>query len=146
MGPIPRPRALIAAQVATALVRWRASGKAVPSRARLAGARAAPPIPCSTRAASSSAALAESPHSSEPRVKIAIPTWNSRLRPCRSASAPDDSSSTANASEYASITHCSWENDSCRPRWMDGSAVLTIATSSSVMNVPTQVTISVARW
>ena len=29
---------------------------------------------------------------------------------------------------------------------MDGSAVLTIATSRSVMNVPTQVTISVARW
>ena len=58
----------------------------------------APPTPCPLRDKISISGLAARPHSSEPRVKTASPTENSSLRPYRSASEPEVSSSAARVS------------------------------------------------
>ena len=47
----------------------------------------APPMPCALRDKISISGSWASPHSSEPRVKMTSPVWNSRFRPNRSASA-----------------------------------------------------------
>jgi hypothetical protein len=55
----------------------------------------APPIPWPLLDRMSMSGSTARPHSSEPRVKIISPIENSSLRPYRSASEPDVSSSTA---------------------------------------------------
>ena len=49
-------------------------------------------------------------------AKTAIPTWNSRFRPCRSASAP--ATAAARRTPGVRVDHpLELENDWCRPRW-----------------------------
>ena len=76
-------------------------------------------------------------------MKIVSPMANSRLRPYRSASTPEVSSSDASVSAYASRVHCTSLNDACRPAWIAGWATVTMVTSSSSMKVPRQTAISV---
>ena len=63
-------------------------------------------------------------------AKIAIPHWNARRAPKRSPSAPADSMQAANEIAYASTTHCRLATPAPRSRAIDGSATLTIVTSS----------------
>ena len=57
-----------------------------------------PPIACRTRAAISIPRLGARAHSSEPSENSASPTWNTRLRPSRSAVEPDSMSRLASTS------------------------------------------------
>ena len=54
-----------------------------------------PPMACSKRAAISVSMFGARLHSSEPSAKTVSPIWKVRLRPNRSAAAPDSSSSDA---------------------------------------------------
>ena len=58
----------------------------------------APPTPWPLRDRMSMSGLTARPHSSEPRVKMVSPIENNSLRPYRSASDPDVSSSAASVS------------------------------------------------
>src|SRR5664279_1823289 len=60
----------------------------------------------------------------------------SRFDPKRSPRLPADSSSTANASAYASTTHCSTSTPACSSVAMRGSATLTTVTSSCTTTKP----------
>lgn len=60
-----------------------------------------------------------------------------RRAPKRSPSAPADSISTANASVYASTTHCRPATFACRSAPIRGNAMLTMVTSSCVTTKPT---------
>ena len=62
------------------------------------GTSSAPPMPCSTRAATSSPVVGASPHSSEAAANQTTPTRKTRRRPYRSPSAPPSSTSEASAS------------------------------------------------
>ncbi len=62
-----------------------ARGKARSRTSRPTGVVIAPPKPCSTRIATSSARLSASPHSVEPSVKMARAAANTRRVPKRSA-------------------------------------------------------------
>src|SRR5215211_398550 len=88
-----------------------------------------PPIAWSTRAATSAPRLGASAHSSEARENTARPTWNTRLRPMRSAVDPASISSEASTSVYASIVHWRPEKEPCSERWIAGSATFTIVVS-----------------
>lgn len=59
-----------------------------------------------------------------------------RRAPKRSPSAPPDSISTANASVYASTTHCRPATGKCRSPARCASAILPIVTSSCVTTTP----------
>src|SRR3984957_20170021 len=83
VGPIPRAIPLIADQSEIARTRSPAFENAVARIAKLVGASAAPPTPCSTRAASSVGPETEQPQSNDPSVKIAIPAAKNRRRPYR---------------------------------------------------------------
>ena len=57
-----------------------------------------PPTACSMRATISISMLGDRLHSSEPSAKTVSPIWKVRLRPNRSAVAPESSSSDASTS------------------------------------------------
>ena len=76
-------------------------------------------------------------------MNTASPIVNSSLRPYRSASEPEVSSSDASVSAYASSVHCTSLNEACSPDWIDGCATMTIVTSSSSMKIPAQTAIRV---
>ena len=56
---------------------------------RPTGSSKAPPMPCTTRAATSHGSEGDSAHSSEPRLNSAIAARNARRVPKRSASQPE---------------------------------------------------------
>ena len=72
--------------------------KLFPSSASEVANMIAPPTPWALRDKISISGSRASPHSSEPRVKMTRPIWNSRFRPYRSASTPEVSSSEASVS------------------------------------------------
>ena len=69
--------------------------KLCPSSASDVANMIAPPTPWALRDTISISGSWATPHSSEPRVKMTRPIWNSSLRPYRSASTPEVSSSEA---------------------------------------------------
>jgi hypothetical protein len=71
-------------------------------------------------------------------VKTTIPKPNTRLRPKTSPRRPPNSMKPPNMSVYIVITH--WRPDAlkCNPRWIVGSATLTIVASRTTMNCATQ--------
>ena len=69
--------------------------KLFPSRASDVANMIAPPTPCPLRDTISISGSWAKPHSSDPSVKMISPMMNSRLRPYRSASTPEVSSSDA---------------------------------------------------
>jgi hypothetical protein len=99
-----------------------------------AGDSSAAPSPCRERNAISELSDQARPSSSELTVNSASPAMKRRLRPRMSASRPPSSRAPPKRIEYAVMTHCrlSW----LKPRsvLIDGSATLTIATSSTTMN------------
>jgi len=117
--------------------------KLCPSSASDVANMIAPPTPWPLRDKISISGSWATPHSSEPRVKMTRPIWNSSFRPYRSASTPAVSSSEARVRAYASSTHCTSVKLACSPSWMAGWATTTIVTSSSSMNIPAQTASSV---
>src|SRR5262245_57831254 len=133
-GPAATARPTVEPQMAIAPAR---SGPrySAPINASAVANSAAPPTPCSARAASSVATFVASPQSSEAALKTTTPTTNTSRRPYRSASAPAVRMSAASVMAYASTTHCSPVRLASRLRWMLGSATFTIVMSTSSMKV-----------
>ena len=99
----------------------------------VAGETIAPPSPCSARNAISHAPLCAKPHISEPNVNSAIPAMKTFRRPSTSAARPPRRRKPPNASEYAVMIHWSVDCESSRSTAIEGSATLTIETSSTTM-------------
>ncbi|KVL14031.1 hypothetical protein WS95_23205 [Burkholderia sp. MSMB1826] len=126
-----------AVHAATARARRRGSCRhASFSSASEFGSMAAAPTPCSARAATSIAGATAAPHASDASANSRRPAIYRRRAPKRSPSAPADSISTANASVYASTTHCRPATGRCRSAARCASAMLTIVTSSCVTTKP----------
>src|ERR1700737_3515265 len=66
------------------------------------------------------------------------PAPNTRLRPIRSPARPPNSMKPPKISVYMLTTHCRLDGLNRRPRWIDGSATLTIVASRTTMNWATQ--------
>ena len=94
-GPRATARPAVPLQMPRARPR-RAGGTAADRIVSVSGVTMAPPTPCRARAAMSVSMLGAIAAIAEPKVKIASPTRNMRLRPNRSPSAAPVMSSTAN--------------------------------------------------
>ena len=103
----------------------------------------APPTPCRARAAISASMLGAMAAIAEPKVKIASPTRNMRLRPNRSPRAAPVMSSTAKVSVYALTVHSRPLSEAPRSCLITGSAVVTTRLSSDTMNTATDATTNV---
>ena len=144
--PTTGPRATARPQTPPQMpsARPRRAGDTAPDRiVRVSGVTIAPPTPCRARAAMSASMLGASAAAAEPRVKIASPTRNMRLRPNRSPSAAPVSSKTAKVSVYAFTVHSSPCSEAPRSFLITGSAVVTTRLSSETMNTATDVTMKV---
>ena len=102
----------------------------------------AAPTPCTARAAISTPIEPASPQTSDAAEKSATPIMNIRRRPSRSAARPPSSRRPPNVIVYAISTHCSVFSETCSDVLIDGSATLTIETSSTVMKNATQTSAS----
>ena len=81
------------------MARLRSSARKAPwIIARLPGVSSAPPMPCSTRATTSTSAVGATPHSSEARANQTVPMMKTRRRPSRSPSEPPRRMSEASES------------------------------------------------
>src|SRR5581483_3174448 len=78
------------------------------------------------------------PHASDAAEKMTTPSRNIRLRPRMSPARPPSRRKPPNVIAYAVITHCRPVTEKWRLRPIDGSATLTIETSSTVMKKATQ--------
>lgn len=105
----------------------------------------APPMPWMTRKPISIPPETESAQPAEASVNTATPLTNTRLRPKWSPSAPPSGISVARVSAYALTTHSSPPGDRCSWCCMDGSATLTIMTSSTIMPCARHATVRVSR-
>ena len=93
----PRATARPAVPLQMPRARPRRAGDTAPDRiVRVSGVTMAPPTPCRARAAMSASMLGAMAAIAEPKVKIASPTRNIRLRPNRSPRAAPVMSRTAN--------------------------------------------------
>ena len=96
-GPSATARPATPPQMPSAMPR-RAGGTAAERIVRVSGVTIAPPTPCRAREAISQSMLGAIAAAAEPKVKIARPTRNIRLRPNRSPSAAPVRSRTAKVS------------------------------------------------
>src|SRR5439155_17984868 len=115
-------------------LRSRPSSNVVISSESAAGARSAPPRPCTARNAISDASDQARPQSNELTAKRASPPTKSRRRPSRSAKRPPSSRTPPNRIAYAEITHWRFVCENPRSDLIEGSATFTIATSRMTMN------------
>ena len=76
--------------------------------------------------------------SSDAPENTTIPAANTRLRPIRSPARPPNRMKPPKISVYMLITHCRLDGLNRSPRWIEGSATLTIVASSTTMNWATQ--------
>src|SRR5215471_5772626 len=143
--PAAAPPPATAPQTPSALFRSAPSSNVVVMIESVAGATSAAPTPCTLRDATSIAVELESPHASEAAVKIATPSIKIKRRPSRSAQRPPRSRKPPKVIVYAVITHCSPLAEKCSEREIDGSATVTIETSSTVMKNATQTTASASQ-
>ncbi len=136
--PAAAPLPPIAPQMPSALFRSGPSSKVVVMIESVDGDTIAAPKPCTARAATSTPVDPARPQTREAIEKISTPTRNIRLRPRMSPARPPSSRKPPNVIAYAVITHCRpvWEKWRLSP--IDGSATLTIDTSSTVMKNATQ--------
>jgi hypothetical protein len=139
-GPAATAMPVIAPQMPKAVPRS-LPRKLWPSSASEVANTTAPPMPWPHRDRMSISGSWARPHSRDPSVKIVSPIANSRLRPYRSASTPEVSSSDARVRAYASRVHWTSLKDACSPDWIAGWATTTMVTSSSSMKVPRQTAI-----
>ena len=90
--------------------------------------------PWQARAVTSMAKLTDAPPTADATAKPARPAMKVSLRPSRSASRPPSNSRLPNASAYAVTTHCRSTVAKCSVRCADGSAMLTIVRSRTIMS------------
>ena len=102
----------------------------------------AAPRPWTARAAISAPIEPAKPQTSDAAEKRAIPIMNMRRRPSRSPARPPSSRKPPNAIVYAVMTHWRSFSATFSAVLIDGSATLTIETSSTVMNIATQTSAS----
>src|SRR6266550_1293455 len=144
--PSRRPSAPPPAETAeyTPRARLRAfpSANVSASNDRAVGATTAPPIPCTTRAMMSIVEVVARPPANEPMVKRSVPPMNMRRRPYRSPARPPSRRRPPKAMAYAFTTHSRLVAVKCSDRWIDGSATLTMATSSTTISWATAMTAS----
>ena len=140
--PAAAPPPPIAPQIPSALFRSGPSSKVVVMIESVDGDTTAAPKPCTARAAMSTPVDPARPQTREATEKISTPMRNIRLRPRMSPARPPSSRKPPNVIAYAVITHCRpvWEKWRLWP--IDGSATLTIETSSTVMKNATQTSAS----
>src|SRR5215472_12858049 len=116
---------------------------------RPTGTIMAPPSPCSTRAAVSSAALPDSPHRIEPKVNSAMAARKMVRPPKRSGAQPDTGTNTARLSRYAVTATLRRTGSACSETAICGSAVVITVESICCMMIaePTIIaTILVLAW
>ncbi len=97
------------------------------------GLRIPPAAPWISRETTSSVGPREMPQAAEARVKMVSPTRKLVRRPRASPTRPDGTSERPKVSAYPETTQDRSAEVAPRPRWIEGSATLTIETSSSVM-------------
>ena len=105
----------------------------------------APPMPCSTRAATSCVNARDIAHANEPTLNSTTAATNTSRVPSRSDSQPDAGITIATARAYEATTACMRSGDSPRLAAIDGSAVLTIVVSSICMNAAVATSQSIGR-
>ena len=98
VGPLAADTAPTAPQMPIAAERF-STGNSGNTNASDAGVRIAPPIACTTRAATSTSAVGANAHKMEPSIKMESPVRNARLRPNASASLP----AVSNPAAYAML-------------------------------------------
>jgi hypothetical protein len=96
--PVAAPLAAVADQAPSALRRAAGSVNVVVIRLSVAGARIAPPMPCTARAAISDAPFCARPPTRLNNVNTANPDRNTRRRPNKSAARPPSSRKPAKVS------------------------------------------------
>jgi hypothetical protein len=140
--PAAAPLPPIAPQIPSALFRSAPSSKVVVMIDSVDGETIAAPSPCTARAATSTPVDAESPHTRDAIEKSVRPARNIRLRPRMSPARPPSRRKPPNVIAYAVITHWRPVSEKWRLRPIEGSATLTIDTSSTVMKKATQTSAS----
>src|SRR5436190_1651639 len=140
--PAAAPLPPIAPQMPSALLRSEPSPNVVVMIASVAGEMIAAPRPWTARAAISTPIEFARPHAREAAEKTAIPIMNMRLRPSRSPARPPSSRKPPKAIVYEVITHCRSFSATFSAVLIEGSATLTIETSSTVMKNATQTSAS----
>jgi hypothetical protein len=124
--PMAPPAPVTAPNAPIAWFRSGPSGNMARISARPAGAIMAAPRPSTARAATSRPAEPARAQASEEAVNTAAPAMSILRRPSRSASRPPSSRNPPNASAYPLSTHCRPTGEKPRPRWIAGSAKVTI--------------------
>ncbi len=106
----------------------------------ICGLRIPAPSPWKTRAAMRVPGSGARPQAREPTAKSTSPTRKIFLRPKESPSRPAGTSARPNTTAYPVTIHCSWLPEAPRPCEIEGSATLTMLTSSRVMKPATRQT------
>ena len=135
-GPSATPIEPMPPQTPSARARGPASWNWCTISASEQGSSADAPSPCTVRAAISTPRPGAAAQAADPAAKAASPAMNTRFAPSRSAAEPAVSMTAARASVYASMTHCSPATEPPMSRWIEGSATLTIVTSSWMTKNP----------
>ena len=132
----PTARLIPSTLAHTPIARPRRAGsvKVLAMMASATGLSIDPPAAWSMRKPTSQPRPGDRLHSSDPMLNSSSPAWNTRRRPSRSASAPDSISRLASTRVYASAVHCRPPIEAWKLCWMDGSATLTMVTSTPAMN------------
>ncbi len=102
-------------------------------------------MPWISRATISTFMLPARPQAALERVKSATPHMKIVRRLLASPSRPAGTSRRPNVSAYPETVHCRPSSVACSPSRIDGSATLTMLTSSPVMNAATRQTASARR-
>ena len=142
--PVSRPMEppAVATTMKMLIARARSDGtsNSVTMIATITADAAAPPTPCSARAAISSPWLCANPHSTDTAVNSTRPARNTFLRPIRSPRRPASSRKPPNVSRYELTTHVRLAWLKPRSRWIEGSATFTIVASTAIMSWPRHTT------
>lgn len=142
--PVTGPAAMLSpktdAQTPIACARSLGSGIALTTIARATGLSIEAPIPWTARAAISTPTEGAIAQTSEAAPNTTRPTWNTRRRPSRSASAPEEIRRLARTSVYASTVHSRLRVPMPRPCPIAGSPTLTMVVSRPTRNMLRQQT------
>jgi hypothetical protein len=117
------------------------SGNVWVIRASEHGMSAAAPAPWTVRAAMSAVSEVAPAQAALPRPKTVRPSRKPVRASTRSASAPAESSSAANASVYPLTIHCAVDSAPPRSLPIGPSATFTIVASSVIMRKPRQIAV-----
>src|SRR4051812_1905315 len=117
----------------SALFRSAPSSNVVVMIDRAAGEMIAAPSPWSARAPTRTPSDHANPQRNDAIVNTTTPVRKTRRRPSRSAIRPASRRKPPNVIAYAVITHCRLSREKSSDSPIDGSATLTIETSSTVM-------------